>query len=867
MVRYPRGLRARFGADMIRFFSDEVDTVIKESGVRGLGALWGRVLREALRPLPGPVGGPHDSPPRRGLSAPDVDGRSTGRWERLLEDLGFAGRSLRREPRFTVGIVLVLGAGMALNTSVFAVVNAYLLRPLPYPDADRVVSVQSPVGVTWEDARDILEKRVSWDLDAFTLLGGSGPELALGAWVTTDFLEVYGVEPVLGRIFREDEGGAGAESVAVISHGLWQRRYGGDPRVLGRTFAAFTSDRPDDAETFTIVGVLPRDFWHFNRYTEVLAPLREDWNLYAGRLRMDVPLAAAERLLTDRVLDRIVGAPEGFAVRLERAQDAHVGMIRPTLWTLQAAALLVLLIVVANGAVLLLVRASRREREFAVRRALGASGGRLGRQLVSEGMLIAGLAGAVALGLSFMAVEAVGGLEALSNWRSVPGGAASLRLDPTVWLVSMALVLGTGAVFGMIPVVSSARNQIGSALAAGGRAGTDTRGRRRARTAIVAGELALSLALLTGAGLLVQSAINLQAAELGFDPEGVVRGQAGLRQATYPEAGARVDFFEALEDRVSELPAVESVGLAGTVPFTWRFSPRRLESQEGTIGEGVVQVADGAYFDAMRIRTGRGRTFTRGDVAGAERVVVVSSAVASRLWPASDALGRRLRVSEVGVDADPPGPWATVIGVVDDVRKAVDDADSGDVYFAHSQSEASWMNVVIRRVAGAPSPVPAIEVILAAMDPTVPFSTVESLDDLVGAATAPSRFLAMLFGGFASFALLLAVLGLYAVMSYAAAQSRRDVAVRMALGAHAPALRGLFLRQTGVIVAVGLGLGAYGSWLLGEALESQLHGIGPHDVVTLVSVGLVLVLSAFAASWVPARRATNVEPMSVLRED
>ena len=274
--------------------------------------------------------------------------------------------------------MLVLGLGVAVNTSVFTVVNAYLLRPLPYPAAERVVTIRSPVAVLGPDVDGLFEAQVTWDLDAFTLLGDEGPELARGAWVTTDFLEVYGVQPALGRMFLPEEGGPGAtESVVILSYRLWQSRYGGSPDVLGRTLRAYTSDRPDDAEVFTIVGVLPRDFWHFNDYTDVLAPLREVRAVYAGRLVPEVTPRGASDALTQRVAARSISLPEGFRIRVLKAHDLHVASVRPTLWTLQAAALLVFLIACANAAVLLLVRSVRRERELGVRRALGAAGGRL----------------------------------------------------------------------------------------------------------------------------------------------------------------------------------------------------------------------------------------------------------------------------------------------------------------------------------------------------------------------------------------------------------------------------------------------------------------------------------------------------------
>ena len=343
--RYPSAMRRRFGRDMVELFALQLDDAVRARGVAGWLACWGRVLREVLRPSEPSlqVKGPSTPVPSRAAARDSALDTTRGVFGLgALQDLRFAWRSLRREPGFAGLLIVVLGLGVAVNVSVFTVVNAYLLRPLPYPDADRVVTVRAPVEVTWPDVDGVFEARVSWDLDAFTLVGDNGPELAMGAWVTTDFLDVYGVEPALGRVFRPEEGGPGAsESVAVISYRLWQRRYGGSPDVLGRAVRAYTSDRPDDAESFTIVGVLPRDFWHFNSYTDLLAPLRQDRALYAGRLEPGITPEDASATVTARVEARSTGLPEDFRVRVVRTHELHVAEVRPTLISLQAAALLV----------------------------------------------------------------------------------------------------------------------------------------------------------------------------------------------------------------------------------------------------------------------------------------------------------------------------------------------------------------------------------------------------------------------------------------------------------------------------------------------------------------------------------------------
>ncbi|MDX1647511.1 MAG: ABC transporter permease, partial [Longimicrobiales bacterium] len=417
LLRFPRSLRRRYGHDMHALFVAEATRRTRREGLRGLAAVWAKAVRDLVRPLPGAVGPgtPEDSPRRSGMT----------------EDLSFAARDLIREPRFTILLVTVLAVGMAFNTTALAVLNAYLLRPLPFPEAHRLVNVRGGQGISWREVEDVFELAVSWDLDVFTIVGDGRPELAPGAWVTPDFLATYGVSAEVGRTFRPDEAGRDGAPVAMISHRLWQERFGGDPDVVGRTFSAFTSDRPDHAELFTIVGVLPVDFWYFNEYTEVLAPIRDDRTVYAGRLRQDVSVGRAETILTDRVARRMERVPEGFRVTLVSVQESHASAIRPTLVALQAAALLVLLIACANAAVLLLIRSTRRERELEIRRALGASGGRLARQLMLEGGLIS--AAATGLALVFTAAALHGGRATVESrlGLSMPGGAESLGIDGT----------------------------------------------------------------------------------------------------------------------------------------------------------------------------------------------------------------------------------------------------------------------------------------------------------------------------------------------------------------------------------------------------------------------------------------------------
>ncbi len=878
LLRYPRWLRERHGREMADLFELAAHERLRSRGMRGLPGLGWALLRDLVKSVPEPL--PHGAASPEAASGSSVSGpqdRGPGRVRSIIggmgEDLGFALRSLVREPRFSGLVVGVLAVGIALNTSVFAVLNAYLIRPLPYPAADRMVSVRGWQSVSWTEVDDVFERAVSWDLDVFTIVGEDRSRLAPGAWITSDFLDVYAVRAQLGRTFTPDEDGRGAAAVAMISHRLWQDGFGGTPDVIGRSFRAHTSDRPDDAELFTIVGVLPADFWYLNDYTDVLVPIRGERPVYTGRLRPGVTVERAESVLTDLAVSRMEQVPPDFRVQVLPLQEAHTASVRPTLLVLQGAALLVLLIACANAGVLLLIRSARRERELGVRRALGASGARLARQLVLEGLLIAGAAllfGAVsahlALGLVGESVEARLG-------RTVPGGLAALSVDGTVLLAAAALCAGVGILFGLVPVLTSGHGRLSSTLAGGARGGTEPRAQGRARSAMVVAEVALSLALLTGAGLMLQSALNLQRRDLGFEPARLVKGVVGLREASYPTPAARVDLFSRLVERVEQIPGVERVGLATTGLFTGNFTSRPVEALGGddvTRAEAVAWLIDEHYFETMGMRLLRGRGLTDQDGQGGEPVAVVSETLARDLWGGTDVVGRLVRVpAQVmpGMAPPEPGPWLRVVGVVSDAARQVGGPEAGDVYQSYRQAERLWMSLIIRERPGVASVVPAVEDAVRELDAEVPLSSVQGIQEAVRRAMAPTRAMAGLFAGFSGFALVLAVLGLYGVIAYAARQRQRDVAIRMALGADRSSVISLFMRQGLVVVAAGLLLGTFGGYALGRALESQLHGVAAGDAATHAALALALATTAAVAVWLPARRAATTDPMGVLREE
>jgi putative ABC transport system permease protein len=871
-VRYRASFRDRYGPLMIKDFGALLEDAVREEGLRGVGRAWWRILMDVGTARPGVI----DTGPEPGASGSNrpTGGPDPGSGRALLartwlEDVRFAARSLRREPRFSTLLIGVLTVGIGLNVTAFSVVNAYLLRPLPYPDADRLVSVSASDAVSWSEVDGVFELAASWDLDAFTLLGGAGPELVLGAWVTPDFMEMYDVRPALGRAFRGDEAGPDGQPVVMISHGLWQRRFGGDPDVIGLSFAAYVSDRPNEAETYTVIGVLPADFWYFNAYTDVLAPLSEDQEVYAARLLPGLPLEQAEAMLTARILPRLVSPPEDFRVRLEPLQDRYVASVRPTLVALQIAVFLVLLISCVNSAVLLLLRSAGRAGEFGVRQAMGAGRTRIARQLMAEALLIAATAGVLGTAVAARTLHVAADLVAARLGRSAPGGFDTMSVDADVLAMTMMLVLIVGVGLGMVPIVSSLRRSVVTRMAPGGRGGSDTQARRNARQTMVAAEVAISLALLTGAGLMVQSAYNLQNSDPGFVPGGLVRSVVGLSETRYPDQDDRLEFFDRLLAGLRAVPGVSAVGAVSVAPFTNRPALRTVDGN-GRTGEAVSVLVGQGYFAAMGTSLLAGRDFTVDDVEGSEPVAVISQSLAAHLWPGADPIGRLARVLlfvAPGAPIPEPGPYRRVVGVVQDVDPGLVATGQGQIYRPFHQAAPLWMNLMTRVVPGSGPVVSRIEAVLGDIDAEVPLSGVVFMESAVEQARAPTRFVATLLTGFAAFALLLVLLGLYGVVAYAARQRRREVAIQIALGADGRRVTWIFFRSWLFVASMGVIPGLAGGIAVGYALSDQLHGIEAGDPATLATLALALLAAAFVATWVPARRAARTDPMIVLRQE
>jgi putative ABC transport system permease protein len=800
------------------------------------------------------------------------------RRERVAEwayDVRHAGRLLRRNPFFTAGVVATLGAGIALIAVWASLEEAYEGRTLPFPDAERLVMVQGMGAPEWRDMPESFEQSVSWDLDVLSIVSDR-PETVETSWVTADFFTITGARPELGRFFRTAETGPGSPAVAVISHALWQRRWGGAPDIIGRTFRAYSSDRPDEAEVFTIIGVLPADFWFTNRFHEVLAPLRSPRAAYMAKLRPGVRLGEAEAQL------RRLASPRDTAradLRLVPIRAAYLERIRPMLAALGGAVLLVLGIAFGNAASLVLVRATAREPEFALRSAIGAGGGRLGRQLLVEGVWFSALASLSGVVLAWLVLRFTGGLLPRILGTPVPGASAGLVFGKAAAGAAILVFVLLVVTLAVVPLHRVWRPGLPLTLTEGAR-GMVGQARQRARSVLVAGELALSLSLLIGAGLLVRNALHMQAQPLGFDPDGLVAITASLRQREFEEAASRSELFERLAAGIERgVPGV-SAEIVGWAPLSrsWSFPVETPEpaGAEPTASAFITSASPG-YFGLMGIALLRGRTFEPTDRAGAPPVAIVSEGLARRVWPGGDPIGQRIRIAPVeramgssgwmgrsGSGFSSDEQWRTVVGVVADVTKTLVDENPPDLYYPLDQAPPMLVEFVVRGLTGGAGLAAAREAMWT-VNPEIPLDEVRWLEEELGAALLPSRFLAWLLSAFGGFAILMAVTGISGVVAYEVSQRKREVAIRMALGATSDSVVGAFLRSSAAFLSAGLLIGLGGGWAVSRLISHQLHGVSASDPLTWVGAAAGLALVALIATWLPARRAARTEPMQVLQ--
>ena len=789
-------------------------------------------------------------------------------------DLGWAIKSLARSRAFLAISLGTLSVALALCTAVMVVVNAYLIRGLPFPHADRLYSVAftEPNGplfrdlerVNWQLLEDVVEEQIAWDLDAFNLRGAPYPEVAQGAWVTPGYMAGYGVRTVAGRPFQATDYEPQAPLVAIISHRMWQTRFAGAADVVGRRFEAYVHDRAHEPQLFTIVGILPADHWHLNAFTEVLAPLRAPSYPYMVRVRHGVTAAVAKERITAAVGASGLALPAGWRVELTSTHAAYVEQMRPLLLTLAVATALVLLIACANVAVLFTVRMTERASEIAVRKALGASAGRVARTLASEAIVLGVSATALGLLMTWLVISATAPVMSQYLGRVAPGGAGALRLDGT----ALAGGVLTGLVVTIICCVAqlwvSSRVPLTSASGSGQKGASAGPGQRRAHAALIASEVAVCLTLLVGAALLIESGVRILRVDMGLDTRDVLVSRMSLNQQRYPDALARATFYERAQAALESIDGVHGVGFTSTWPL--QAPPTRpvsavTDAASAATSAGLVTVSHG-YFAAVSIPLVAGRGFTPQDGAATERMAIVSRTLAARLWPAARAVGQRLYVRPPqGAPPTAQGFSALVIGVVGDLRHSHTDDDLADAYLPLLQNPMPGAFLYVRGTIDTPQ----IARGLQSIDPDLALEQPRPLSGILDRQRIGSRFLASLLVIFALFAAVLALVGIYGVVAYTVRQRRREIAVRLAIGAGQGAIVRLFLRQGVWILAAGLACGVVGALILGRVLQTQLYGVNATDPLTLVSATAAFGLCGLAAMFRPARAAAATDPGIVLK--
>ena len=810
-----------------------------------------------------------------------------------MSDLRYAFRQLIKAPSFTIVAILTLALGIGACTAIFSVVDTVLLRPLDYPNADRLVtirenqlpkfpefSVSPPNYLDWEKQTKSYESLAAYTGATLNLTGEGEPQRLIGVKATAHYFDVYGVKPILGRMLLPEEDALGKNHVVVLSYGFWQRVFGGARDVVGRSVQL--NDEP-----YQIVGVAPDGFdasgWpnitrnagatKVDVWTPMAFKPEETANdrrgshylVAVGRLKTGVTFAQARaelEMIATQLAKQYPDSNKGWGIFMMPLQDYSVRDVKPALYTLLGAVGCILLIACANLANLLLARATARHREISIRAALGASRGRLIRQLLTESVMLALGGGVAGVVLAKWGLDALLALAPTNLPRS-----GEIRLDSGILLFSLGLSIATGLLFGLAPAWLAARTDVNEALKQGTRGSTEGGVRGRLRGALVVSEVAVALVLLGGAGLLARSFVQLARVDPGFIPENATTMRVSLPQNKYSTPEQRTAFAGALMERVKELPGVQAVGLTDAMPlvgdyvlgFNIEGRPAIDRSELPRLNHSVVTPD---YFRAMGIRLVRGRVFTPQDDAKAPRVCLINETLARQFFPSEDPIGKRINIT-TGIDA-----WREIVGIVGDIKQhGVDQTTTNQAYEPFAQISYSSLIVVIRTKGSAAPLLGALRAAVHAVDKDQAVGAIRPLEDIVADTIARQRFAMTLLTVFSAVALVLAAVGIYGVMAYNVVQRTGEFGIRMALGAQQGDVLRLVLAQGGKLIGLGLGIGLLATLGASRAMGSMLFNTSAYDPLTLSSITLLLTAVALIACFFPANRATKVNPIEALRAE
>jgi putative ABC transport system permease protein len=818
------------------------------------------------------------------------DVKGGGMFETVMQDVHYGARMLAKHKAFTAVAVITLALGIGANTAIFSVVNELLLRPLPYRDADRIVMLWevSPQGRhqnttsrqnyrAWKAQNSSLEEIAAFSDQRVNLTGVGEPEELSAQFARPELFKVLGVEPLLGRTFSPDDDAPGKDDVAVLSYSLWQRRFGGQPDIVGQPITL-------NGYKFTIIGVMPANFqFHIKSRSGTGRPA-ELWSILpmptgpganeigrflsvVGRLKpgVSVEQAAAElKTIHARLSDAIPEYNKNYTAEVLPLREQFFGNVRRPLWLMLGAVGFVLLIACANVANLLLSLATSREKEIALRAALGARRIRITRQLLTESLLLALLGSVFGLGIAWVGIKA---LIAISPRDLVSLQTVGLNVPVLLWTLAISLL--TGLIFGLAPALHISRLNLNDSLKEGGKSeSAQASGSRRLRSALVVSEIALAVVLLASAGLLIKSFLRLQQVNRGFSTDNILTMVVRLPDAKYKEDPPVISFFGQALERIRSLPTVRSAGMINFLPLYGGLGSAtgfKIEGRpEPPPGQGPscdVRAVDAGYFQTMSIPLLRGRNFSDVEQREKRHVVLINEALARQYFANEDPIGKRLDVAMF----DEPF-WAEIIGVVGNVRyDSLVDEPPPAAYFSHSDLTYGFMTLVIRTDGEPTAIAPAVQREIRSLDPNQPVSDVRSMNQVMSEWVSRSRFNTLLLGLFAGLATLLSAVGIFGVMNYSVALRTRELGLRLAIGAQPRQVLLLVLRQGLLLTVFGVVIGLGAAFALTRLLSGLLFGVAAVDVSTFTTISLLLILVSLLACYLPARRAMRIDPLQALR--